>query len=327
MIIGRGGSICLAFLLDMVLGEPPERWHPVCWMGKAVTAVEQPFCGREGDELIKRFAGTTATAGLPLGVFLAAHGISRRLPRPLGFAAEVLGIWTTLATRSLYGGAASVEQGLMSGLVEGREQVAHLVGRDTDTLDETGVARAAIESVAENTNDGVIAPMFYAFIGGAPLALAYKMVNTLDSMVGYRDKRYRDFGWASARLDDIAGYIPARITAGSVVVAGAAAGANPVRAVRVWRKDAGGHDSPNAGVCESAFAGALGVKLGGSDDYGGIRRKRVVIGAGMRHAQPGDIVRAARLMLTAAMTVLTAGMAVMSVGSRLSAVFRPGRRR
>lgn len=215
----------------------------------------------------------------------------------------------------------------MSGLVEGREQVAHLVGRDTDTLDETGVARAAIESVAENTNDGVIAPMFYAFIGGAPLALAYKMVNTLDSMVGYRDERYRDFGWASARLDDIAGYIPARITAGSVVVAGAAAGANPVRAVRVWRKDAGGHDSPNAGVCESAFAGALGVRLGGSDDYGGIRRERVVIGAGMRDAQPGDIVRAARLMLTAAVTVLTAGMAVMSVGSRLSAVFRPGRRR
>jgi adenosylcobinamide-phosphate synthase len=326
MIAGRGGILCLAFLLDMLLGEPPERWHPVCWMGKAVAIVERPFVGREGAQLVKRCAGTGTALSLPLGTYFIARGIARKLPRPLGYAAEVLGLWTVLATRALYDSAVSVERGLGQGLTEGREQVAGMVGRDADALDESGVARAAIESVAENANDGVVAPLFYAFAGGAPLAMAYKMVNTLDSMVGYRNRRYQDFGWASARLDDLAGYIPARITAGAVVAAGALVGADPAGAVRVWRHDARGHDSPNAGVCEGAFAGALGVRLGGSDYYGGKLRERPELGAELKEARPDDIVRAARLMFAAAATVLAAGISILAAPGRIRAVIRPGRR-
>jgi len=167
-----------------------------------------------------------------------------------------------------------------------------------------------VESVAENTNDGVVAPMFYASIGGAPLALAYKMVNTLDSMVGYRHEPYRDFGWGPARLDDLAGYLPARVTAAAVVAAAPLTGARPLRAARAWRRDAGRHESPNAGVCESAFAGALGVRLGGDDNYGGAVRERAVMGAGYREPGPGDIAAAARLMLAAAAAVLAAALAL-----------------
>jgi adenosylcobinamide-phosphate synthase len=326
MIAGRGSALCLAFMLDIALGEPPERWHPVCWMGKAVAAAERPLSNIEGAATLKRCAGTVTAILLPAGSFLVARGITNRLPRPLGFAVEVSGLWTALATRALYDGAVSVERGLALGVVDGRQQVARMVGRDTDGLDEAGIARAAIESVAENANDGVIAPLLYAAVGGAPLALAYKMVNTLDSMVGYRDERFRDFGWASARLDDVAGFIPARITAGAVVVSSLAMGANPVRARQVWRKDAGGHDSPNAGVCEGAFAGALGVQLGGSDDFGGVRRERAVIGAELDDARTGDIVRAARLMVAAAVTVLAAVVAVIVALGQLRAFASPRRR-
>lgn len=327
MIPGRGGRICLAFLLDLALGEPPERWHPVCWMGKAVAVAERPFTSREAPEALKRAAGAAVAGTLPLATFLATRRLIRFLPRPLAMALEVTALWTALATRSLYVSARAVERGLEAGLESGREQVAGMVGRDTANLDVAGVARAAVESVAENANDGVVAPLFFAFAGGAPLALAYKMVNTLDSMVGYRNRRYQDFGWASARLDDIAGFLPARLTAAAVVTAGYTVGADGRAAWRVWRRDSGGHASPNAGVCEGAFAGALGVRLGGDDRYGGNRRERAVIGAGLREPRPDDIARAAKLMLAAALAVLAAGMSLLKAGRGLKRALAPGRRR
>jgi adenosylcobinamide-phosphate synthase len=316
MWYGRGGKLCLAFAIDLALGEPPERWHPVCWMGKAVSVAQRPFIGDGAAAGRKRSAGVVTAIALPAGSFLAAYGLLKVLPRPLRYAVEVLMLWTTLATRELYASAARVERDLGEGLDQGRARVARMVGRDTERLDESGVARSAIESVAENANDGVVAPLFYAFTGGAPLAMAYKMVNTLDSMVGYRNERYRDFGWAAARIDDAAGYIPARLTAGAVVASGAFAGADPAGAARVWRRDAAGPDSPNAGVCESAFAGALGVRLGGTDYYAGEAQRKAVLGEGLRSPEPRDILRAARLMCTVAVTVLAAAAVVLGCVSK-----------
>lgn len=327
MISGRGSRLCLALALDLALGEPPERWHPVCWMGKAIALAEKPFKGIVGYGVAKRSAGTAVAVALPLVTYTVTRRLLDFLPRPFGFALEVTALWTALAARSLFDSAAAVERGLSSGLEPAREQVAGMVGRDTGGLDEAGVARAAVESVAENANDGVVAPMFYAFIGGAPLALAYKMVNTLDSMVGYRDPRHRDFGWAPARLDDVAGYIPARLTGAAAVATSVAVAGNPFRAVKIWRRDAASHASPNAGVCESVFAGALGVRLGGSDSYGGVGRERSVIGAGLRQPQQGDIARAARLMLASVMATMTAGIFLLTAGSRIKQILSRERRR
>lgn len=316
MRAARGGAITLAFALDLALGEPPERWHPVCWMGRAVGAAERLFVGADRPSRVKRGAGTAVAVVLPLATYMAARGLVRSLPRPAAFAAEVLGMWTAFAARSLYDRALAVERGLSRSLTDGRDQVAHMVGRDTGELDAAGVARAAVESVAENANDGVVAPLLYASAGGAPLALAYKMVNTLDSMVGYRDVRYREFGWASARLDDVAGYVPARMTAGAVIAAAAGVGADPLGAARLWRRDARRQESPNAGVCEAAFAGALGVRLGGGDTIGGVHRQRALIGAELEPPCPDDIIRAARLMLAVSATVLAALLAVRAVTGR-----------
>lgn len=327
MISGRGSRMFLALALDLALGEPPERWHPVCWMGKAIALVEKPFTGIEGHGAVKRIGGATVALVLPLGTYVATRRLLESLPRPVGFALEVTALWTALAARSLFDSAAAVDRGLTLGLAPAREQVAGMVGRDTGGLDATGVARAAVESVAENANDGVVAPMFYAFIGGAPLALAYKMVNTLDSMVGYRDERRRDFGWASARLDDVAGYVPARLTGAAAVAASVTVAGNPLRAVKIWRRDAASHASPNAGVCESVFAGALGVRLGGSDSYGGVGRELSVIGAGLRQPQQRDIIRAARLMLSSVTAVMTAGIFLLTTGSRVMRFLTRERRR
>lgn len=315
----RAGRLGLALALDFWLGEPPERWHPVCWMGRAVSLAERPFIRARVPATAQRAAGTVVALTLPAVTWLAARRITRLAPPRGRFALEALMLWTALAGRELYRSAMGVERGLAASLEQGRDAVARLVGRDTGRLDAEGVARAAVESVAENANDGVIAPLLYGFAGGAPLALAYKMVNTLDSMVGYRDGRYRDFGWAAARLDDAAGYLPARLTATAVVAAGAAVGADPVGAAGTWMRDAGAHDSPNAGVCEAAFAGALGVRLGGPASYGGVLRERAVLGDGLRPPLPADIARAARLMLAALATVMAAMLALDGAARRARA--------
>ncbi|MHB9052577.1 MAG: adenosylcobinamide-phosphate synthase CbiB [Thermoleophilia bacterium] len=293
--------------LDLVLGEPPNRWHPVCWLGKAVDLADWVAPGRERGCRTQRLSGAATALLFPAGTFLLTRKFLRALPRPFADLAEVALISTTVAARSLFEHAGRVEDGLMLGLEEGRREAGKMVGRDTDSLDEAAVIRAAVESVAENANDGVIAPLFYGLIGGAPLALAYKMVNTLDSMLGYRSEQYLFFGWMSARLDDAAGYIPARLTALSAVVLSPLVGGSASGAIAVWRRDAWLHDSPNAGVCESAYAGALGVCLGGTSTYDGKPVDKPLIGAGQRPPEVQDIDRAARLMVASAGLVLALG--------------------
>jgi adenosylcobinamide-phosphate synthase len=224
----------------------------------------------------------------------------------LGSALSIALASMTLAARDLWDHVRAVDDPLQAGdLPAARGAVAMIVGRDTAELSESEVARATVETVAESAADGVIAPLFYLAIGGAPLALAYKAVNTLDSMVGHQDQRYADFGWASARLDDLINWIPARLSA-VLLILGAGLVTGQLERVRngwrVFRRDGGNHPSPNSGRPEAAMAGILRVKLGGTNFYDGIAQDRPVLGQEERDAKPGDIMLAAKIMVAASVT-------------------------
>ena len=307
---GADVRLWFAFTLDILFGEPPGNLHPVCWMGKAVERAESVVPGREGGVYAQRAAGILVAAVLPVGTYMATRAALRFTPALLRGVAEMALLSTALAGRSLYDAAGEVERSLIRDIEDGRAAVSRIVSRDTAGLDEDAVVRATVESVAENANDGVVAPLFYAFAGGVPLALAYKMVNTLDSMVGYRNVRYRDFGWAAAHLDDAAGYLPARLTVLAVAASSLVTGGDAARALKVSLGDGRGHESPNAGVCEGAFAGSLGVRLGGADRYGGTSVQKPVLGPGLRQPEREDIMRAARLMYLSAAMAMTAGTLV-----------------
>lgn len=228
--------------------------------------------------------------------------------RLAGWLGSVLSIGLasmTLAARDLWDHVRAVDGPLQAGdLPAARRAVAMIVGRDTENLSDSEVARATVETVAESTADGVIAPLLYLAVGGAPLALAYKAVNTLDSMIGHRDERYANFGWASARLDDLANWIPARIAAVLLII-GAALTTRQLgqsrNGWRVLRRDGGKHPSPNSGRPEAAMAGVLGVRLGGTNFYDGIAQTSPVLGEEGRSVQPGDIATAAKVMAAASM--------------------------
>jgi adenosylcobinamide-phosphate synthase len=229
---------------------------------------------------------------VPSLVFVFTRKILSVVPRKPGWVMGTALLCTTLSMRSLGEAAEEVERGLGEGRLDrSRRQVGRLVGRDTDELSESEVCRAAVESVAENTSDGVVAPMLYGVLFGAPGALAYKAVNTLDSMVGYRQPPYEDLGWASARLDDFANLAPSRLT----MLCTAAISGRPLRTLLSALRYGPLTASPNAGMAEAAFAGALGVKLGGANMYGGVLREGPILGDG-RLPTPEDIRRAVRLM-------------------------------
>ena len=272
----RARAVAAGMVADRLLGEPPAAVHPVAAFGAVMRAVEG---GLWRDD---RWRGTLhAATGVALG---AGAG------RLVGSTAACT--WLAVAGRSLAAAAGSVADALDEGdLVQARALLPTLVGRDPAGLDEKEVARAVVESVAENTVDAVIAPALWAALLGAPGALGYRAVNTLDAMVGHRSSRHRNYGWASARLDDLAGWVPARATAALV------AGVRPRSAGAVWeavRTQAPAHPSPNAGVAEAAFAAALGLRLGGENRYYGRVELRPPLGTG-RPAEAGDIARAVRL--------------------------------
>ena len=277
-------------LLDAAFGEPPEHLHPTVWMGRVISAFEKRALRLKTPEARKR-AGAVLALSLPGLVFLSTAAALNAAPRGLRWVLGAVLTSTTLSMRGLAEAAEAVERELRAGRLEGaRERVGEFVGRDTGGLSEVEVCRAAVESVAENTSDGVVAPMLYGLLFGAPGALAYKAVNTLDSMVGYRKGPYKDLGWASARLDDLANLVPARAT----VVAAAFSG-RPATALRTARKYGPLTASPNAGWAEAAFAGALGVRLGGINTYGGVTREGPILGEG-RSPAPRDVGRAVALM-------------------------------
>ena len=269
-------AVAAGLAADRLLGEPPAAVHPVVAFGRAMRAVEGVL------HRDSRAAGVAhATVGVGLGI---AAG---RLVRSAAVAT-----WLAVAGRALERAALEVAAALDAGDVDrARALLPALVGRDPADLDEKEVARAVVESVAENTVDAVVAPACWALVAGAPGALGYRAVNTLDAMVGHRSPRYERYGWASARLDDVAGWVPARVTAALV------AAARPRSAAAVWtavRTQAPAHPSPNAGVAEAAFAAALGLRLGGESRYGDRVEIRPPLGTG-RPAEPADIARAVAL--------------------------------
>jgi adenosylcobinamide-phosphate synthase len=296
--------VLVAFFLDLVLGDP--RWlpHPVRgigWMIDRTEAVLRRFTRSSRSEkragvLLVMFIVPLVYASSALLLFLATSYSSM-----LGFIIAVLLAYTTLAARDLARSARAVLVHLEGGDIAGaRLALSMIVGRDTAELDEQGITRAVVETVAENASDGVIAPLFYLVLGGPALAMAYKAVNTLDSMIGYKNAAYKNFGWAAARLDDLANFIPARITAVLLSLAAwCLPGASGRDAFRVSVRDGRKHASPNSGYPEAAVAGALGLRLGGPSVYGGLVLDKPSIGDGMRDFDKKCIEKSIRLMYCA----------------------------
>lgn len=258
----RPVGIALGVLADAVLGDP-RRGHPVAGFGWCATALEGVTYRDD------RAAGVVHTAALVVGVAAAAALVESRMSSGLGRV-----VLTAAATWAALGGTTLTATGSrMADLLDAddtdsaRELLPALCGRDPASLDHRGLARAATESVAENTSDAQVAPLLWAAIAGVPGVLAYRAVNTLDAMIGNRSARYARFGWAAARLDDLANYVPARLTGALAVVCAPLVGGSGARAARAWHRDAARHPSPNAGIPEASFAGALGVKLGGPTQY------------------------------------------------------------
>ena len=271
--------VLAAVLLDLTLGDPRALPHPVVAIGGLISRLENLLrrlfgCGRLAGVLLLVLT-VTATYGAGL-LFLKAGTM---ISPAGGFIAGLYLAWVSLAARSLHAESGKVAAALERHDLEGaRVALSYIVGRETDQLDEPEILRGAVETVAENTGDGVIAPLFFLLLGGPALAIAYKAVNTLDSMVGYKNERYLDFGWASARFDDLANYLPARLTGGLMALAAPLCGLSGPGAWRILRRDCRNHASPNSGFPEAAAAGALKVRLGGANRYFGRMVEKPTIG-------------------------------------------------
>jgi len=282
-----------AYLIDLAVGDP--RWlpHPVVLIGKVIEKLEYLMRRIAKSPFSLQVAGLLTAVLITGGSWLLTFLLISWCFRINYWAGSLLSVWlisTTVAARGLAGAAGEIYILLREGdLTAARSKVAMIVGRDTGGMDPGSVTRATVETVAENIVDGVVAPLFYAFIGGAPLAMAYRAVNTLDSMLGYKNDRYIFFGMASARLDDLANYIPARITGLLLIAAAFLLKMSPKRALAAIMRDAPGHPSPNSGIPESAVAGALGIRLGGLNYYGGCASFRGHMGEGRGPPEPGHI--------------------------------------
>lgn len=288
-----GLKIVAVGLLDVALGDPCWFPHPVRLMGVIIHRCEAVAFASCQSSLSKKAAGTVLALSLPYVCFVIVReciGYMNSLNEALGVLAWIVLGYTTLAARDLWNHAMCVYRAMMDhGLSEARVAVSQIVGRDTTHLSEPEVVRATIESVSENSSDGIVAPLFYLALGGPPLAMAYKAVNTLDSMIGYRNVKYEDLGWASARLDDLVNWIPSRLTAVAIAVAASWRLGRGRAAWRICWRDAGKHPSPNSGWPEAAMAGALGVQLGGVSEYGGRSEERQRLGDPGNSLHPSQI--------------------------------------
>lgn len=262
-----------AYVVDLILGDPGFLPHPVRWIGRLITWVEALLYDEKASPWTQKAAGALFWSLVLLGVAsgaMAFLGLFAHMHRVLGDLAIIWLAYTTLATRSLHLESRKVAKALEEGSLEAaRKALSRLVSRETGSLDERAVIRALLETVSENMSDGIVAPLFYLALGGPVLAAAYKAVNTMDSMVGYQNERYRHFGWFAARADDWANWIPARISPLLIALAAACLGLNWRDSLRIARRDAKKMKSPNAGYPEAAAAGALGVQLGGPSVYFG----------------------------------------------------------
>ncbi len=301
-------TACIAagFILDLIFGDPAAVPHPIIYIGRLIS-----FCDKrlysEKHALARGALMTAAVCVVSFAVPFALLYVFGRISVYLWAAAEIFWIFQILACKSLYTESMKVYYAMKTDGIDGaREKLSYIVGRDTKCLSETEVIAAAVETVAENTTDGVTAPLIYTAIGGAPAGFLYKAVNTLDSMVGYKNERYNLFGRASARLDDIANFIPSRICALLMIIACGLNGLDMRGAWRIFRRDRLNHLSPNSAQTESVIAGALGIQLGGTHDYFGKPVEKPTIGDKTRELEWEDLRRTNRVMVTTA--VLSAVM-------------------
>ena len=302
------------FVLDALFGDPAWLPHPVVYMGKAISKLEKFLRPRlpktpQGELL----GGAIVAFCLPVGTFLLTGLVcwgAARLHPLLGLAVQMFWCGQALAARGLVQESTNVYKELKKPDLPGaRKAVSRIVGRDTAELTAEGVTKAAVETVAENASDGVIAPLLYMLIGGAPLALTYKAINTMDSMLGYKNEKYFYFGRVPAKLDDVANYLPSRLAALLWVAAAAFTHNDAKGAWKIWRRDRRRHASPNSAQTESACAGALGVQLAGPAYYFGQYYPKLTIGDALRPIEPEDILRANQMMYVASSFALAWGCA------------------
>ena len=309
----RAQAIAAVCLLDWIAGDPEWFPHPVRWMGRC-TQLAEALLRRPGqsanDELMGGAALTAVLVGASYLGTAKAIAMAYRIGTVTGMATEILLGWTCVASRNLIDESLAVIRALeQEDLARARQRLSRIVGRDTHSLGETEINRALIETLAESACDGIVAPLVYMAIGGVPMAMAYKAVNTLDSMIGHADQRYLNFGKAAARLDDVVNYLPSRLTALTMAAAGLGSRTSATSTWRIWRRDGGKHKSPNAGQPESAMAGALQVRLGGDNTYAGERIAAPLLGAEFERPMRHHAKQALRLV--AAVSLLTAVAAIM----------------
>lgn len=299
-------AILIAYGLDLLIGDPAWLPHPVRAMASLAQVCESFWRAMLSNQ---KLAGVLTVISVIGGVGAAVFALltlAKSVHPWVGDWLMIYLLYTSLATRDLVKHSRGVYKALAAhNLVLARQRVAMIVGRETVTLNEAEVSRACIESVAENSVDGITAPLFWAALFGPIGAMLYKSINTMDSMFGYKNERYREFGWAPARLDDLANYVPARLTAVLVIVAATLLGLSPGRTFRIWRRDRRKHASPNSAQTEAAVAGALDIQLGGPSTYFGSVIEKPTIGDATTPIGPQHILSTNQLML------LTTGLAVL----------------
>lgn len=315
-------ALLLGFGLDLLIGDPHGLIHPVVLIGKLITALER-LLRRLFPKTPKgeRIAGgvlwaavVSISAGVAWGLLRLSYGVSPWL----GLALQTLMSAQILATKSLKTESMKVYTALKHGTLDcARQAVSMIVGRDVEHLDEAGVARAAVETVAENTSDGILAPLLYLAIGGPVLGFFYKAVNTMDSMLGYVEPPYRDFGYVSAKMDDVFNYLPARLSALVMLAAGALLGMDSKNGWKIFRRDRFNHASPNSAQTESVCAGLLGLRLGGDAWYHGQLHRKQYIGDDLRPVQAEDIPAACRLLYASAALALVLCLGPMLIAAAL----------
>lgn len=307
--------LLIGAVLDSILGDPYSLPHPVRLVGRLISRLENFVRSRMSGHL--RAGGVLlalivliASAVVPLGILILCYSVNIWL----GAAAEGVMCYYLMAAKCLRDESMKVYRAVSKGDTEGaRKAVSMIVGRDTEVLDSKGIIKAAVETVAENTSDGVTAPIMYMSLGGAVLGSFYKAANTMDSMIGYKNEKYADIGRFAAKLDDVLNFIPSRLTALAMIVCAPLVGLDSKRAYRIWKRDRRKHASPNSAQTESACAGALGVQLAGDAYYFGELHKKEFIGDPVRDIENEDIPRANRLMYAASALVFMVSAAVRAV--------------
>ena len=316
-------AFIMGYVLDLLLGDPFGSFHPVVWIGQLISALTGKLLQENDSPDKKRLKGKILVIiVITISVLLTGFCLilAYKINRIFGIAVEAIITYQCLATKSLYTESMKVYHALKETSLEaGRAAVSMIVGRDTASLDEAGVTKAAVETVAENTSDGIIAPMLYLAIGGPILGICYKAINTMDSMIGYKNDKYLDFGRAAAKLDDVVNFIPARISAYLMIMATffLGKGYNTVNAIYIFKRDRFNHPSPNSAQTESVCAGALGVQLAGPASYFGKPKDKPYIGDMLRAIEIEDIKRTNKLMAcTSILCVIICSILILAVEGR-----------